>query len=72
MAKRITVALRICVNCGEAFGVALWAWSGEPFTRTHGLCRHCFERLDACFDDERDATPRRRGEAYPSADVRWM
>lgn len=53
MNRRFTVALRVCVDCHSPFGVGIWPWSGERFTRTHGLCRSCFERLDAAFDDER-------------------
>jgi hypothetical protein len=63
MSRRFTVALRICVSCRSPFGVGVWPWSGERFTRTHGLCRSCFRRLDAAFDDERPA--RRRAEPAP-------
>ncbi len=70
MWKRTTVAMRICMNCGEAFGVALWAWNGEAFTRTHGLCRRCFERLDAAFEEERRTANRPRRDPYPGLDVR--
>jgi hypothetical protein len=48
-----TVALRICIECRSTFGLWLWPWSGSRFTRTHGLCRGCFERLERSFDDER-------------------
>lgn len=53
MSRRFTVALRVCVNCRSPFGLGLWPWSGARFTRTHGLCRGCFEHLNAAFDDER-------------------
>ena len=53
--KRVTVALRVCMQCGDGYGVVLWPWSGEAMTRTHGVCRDCFETLDAAFDDEPDA-----------------
>jgi ribosomal protein L37E len=56
MSRRFTVALRICVSCGSSFGLSLWPWNGERYTRTHGLCRRCFERLETAFDEER---PRR-------------
>lgn len=52
MLKRVTVALRICIDCGSTFGVGLWPWNGSRFTRTHGLCRECFARLERSFDDE--------------------
>jgi hypothetical protein len=52
-----TVALRICIECRSTFGVGLWPWNGSRFTRTHGLCRDCFERLERSFDDERRAAP---------------
>jgi hypothetical protein len=55
MDRRFTVALRVCVSCRSPFGLGLWPWSGERFIRTHGICRGCFERLDAAFDDERPA-----------------
>ncbi len=63
MNRRFTVALRVCIDCGSAFGLALWPWSGERFTRTHGLCRGCFARLDAAFDDERE--PAAAGRVAP-------
>ena len=53
MSRNFTVALRVCVNCRSPFGLGIWPWSGERFTRTHGLCRSCFQRLYAAFDDER-------------------
>jgi hypothetical protein len=55
MSRSFTVALRICVNCRSPFGVGIWPWSGERFTRTHGLCKSCFQELDAAFQDERPA-----------------
>ncbi|MDJ0848372.1 MAG: hypothetical protein QNK04_08350 [Myxococcota bacterium] len=63
MSHRFTIALRICVNCRSPFGLGLWPWSGERFTRTHGLCRGCFEQLDAAFADER---PPRSERSEPS------
>lgn len=66
MKKRFTVALRICVSCRNAFGVGMWPWNGERFTRTHGLCKACFEQLDASFDDERAAAARPPAPAPPS------
>jgi hypothetical protein len=67
MSRPFTVALRICVSCGTSFGLSLWPWSGERFTRTHGLCRRCFERLDASFDEER--TRRARPPLAPSPEA---
>ncbi len=60
MSHRFTIALRICVNCRSPFGLGLWPWSGERVTRTHGLCRSCFEQLDAEFAEERAPRSSRR------------
>lgn len=51
MIGRSTLVLRICIECGRSLGLGVWPWSGALFTRTHGLCRGCFERLDAALDD---------------------
>jgi hypothetical protein len=60
MTRRFTVALRVCLSCRRPFGVGLWPWSGAHWTRTHGLCRPCHERLEASFEDEPAAAPVRR------------
>lgn len=67
MSRSFTVALRMCVSCKSPFGVGIWPWSGERFTKTHGLCRPCFKQLDAAFEDERPPAPRRPQQAPPSS-----
>ena len=57
MAKQLTVAIRVCIECRSTFGVRLWPWSGSYLARTHGLCRPCLKRLGAAFDEEREAEP---------------
>jgi len=63
MSRSFTVALRVCVSCRSPFGVGIWPWSGERFTRTHGLCRSCFQVLHAAFEDERPAKHSREAAA---------
>jgi len=58
------------LNCGSSFGVGLWPWSGKRFTRTHGLCRNCFEKLEAAFDDERPPKNARATLEAPSRERR--
>jgi hypothetical protein len=60
MTRRSTLVLRVCVECRKALGIGVWPWSGRLFTRTHGLCRPCFERLDAALDGAPGAVPARR------------
>ena len=68
MSRNFTVALRICVSCRSPFGVGIWPWSGERFTKTHGLCRPCFQQLDAAFEEERPA-PRNPHPKAPSSNL---
>ncbi|MBW2269851.1 MAG: hypothetical protein JRH16_14860 [Deltaproteobacteria bacterium] len=67
MSHRFTVALRVCLNCQQAFGVGLWPWSGAPWKRTHGLCQRCHTQLTAALDDERPAEHRSMVEVVPPA-----
>ncbi len=52
--RRQTTALRICIQCNETLGIQLCPWSGQAFTRTHGLCRDCFLDLERAVADEGD------------------
>ncbi len=52
--RRQTTALRICIQCNDTLGIQQWPWSGQAFTKTHGLCRPCFLRLEQAVADEDD------------------
>ena len=51
-----TVVLRKCLNCSGTLGVAIWPWSGQRFTVSHGLCDVCFRELEeaAAAEPERE------------------
>ncbi len=55
MTDRRTIVLRVCVNCNASFGFGVWPWNGERVSRTHGLCRPCFTRLEAIAREEPDS-----------------
>ncbi len=48
----ITLARKVCFDCGWTTGLRLWRWSGRAFVTSHGLCRRCFHQRHPAIEGE--------------------